>query len=324
MHYAKPWILKYPPDNSKLAGMKIEQLREFIVLAQELNFSSTSEQFFISQPVLSRHIADMEEQLHVKLFHRTPQYVQLTGAGEHFFAECRKIIEMYDEACAQAQLRERGIDCSLRIGVPYFSVNDYIGPFPRYFANDHPNIKLSFLTGTPDDCISRIFEDEVDGSIFNRLPYPNSDRLEFIELYRKPLSLLVNARHPLSGRKSVKLSELKGETFLNVDGVYRQTLLSFFLGKCGGFGFEPKVGNTLYNLTESALMALQIGNDDGVLPAAMDLACNSFSNIRRIILEGDECVLPVGLAFKKDNVNMGIPAFHKCYKSHVNPNGWDL
>ena len=303
--------------------VKIEHMKEFVVLAQELNFSFTSEQFFLSQSVLSRHIADMERQLHARLFYRTPQYVQLTSAGEYFLRECEKIIKMYDEAYAQVQMIESGINNSLRIGVPYFSVNDFIGPFTGYFANEYPNIKLSFLTGNPDECINRIFEDVVDGSLFNRLPYPNSDRLEFIDFYRKPLTVLVNTRHRLSCRKSVRVSELKDETFLNIDGVYRQTLLSFFSDKCKGFGFEPKVGNILYNLTESALLAIQIENDEGILLAAADLSCSGFSNIRRIILEDDECSLPVSFAFKKDHVNLAIPAFYKCFKAHVGPNGWD-
>ena len=65
--------------------LKIKYLEEFVVLANCLNFSQTAQQLYMTQPVLSRHISALEQELGVKLFRRTTQSVALTQAGEVFF-----------------------------------------------------------------------------------------------------------------------------------------------------------------------------------------------------------------------------------------------
>ena len=62
--------------------MNIENLRGFITVAGTLNFRSAAEMLFLSQPALSRQIAEMEKELGVSLLIRTSRSVCLTEAGK--------------------------------------------------------------------------------------------------------------------------------------------------------------------------------------------------------------------------------------------------
>ena len=61
--------------------IKISYLREFVLLAETLNFSKTAEKSYITQPALSRHLALLEDEMGATLMERTTRKVSLTPAG---------------------------------------------------------------------------------------------------------------------------------------------------------------------------------------------------------------------------------------------------
>jgi DNA-binding transcriptional LysR family regulator len=75
----------------------------FITSAQTLNFTKTSQLLYISQPTVTHHILNLEEELGFKLFARTKKQIALTVAGESFYKSMTKISSEFNEAvmCAR-------------------------------------------------------------------------------------------------------------------------------------------------------------------------------------------------------------------------------
>ena len=125
--------------------MKIEYLRETIILAEYLNFTMAAEHLFITQPVLSRHIDALETEIGVKIFRRSTHSVRLTEAGTYFLERIQSILAEYDGLLQDVSYKDPGYDTELRIGIPYYRSNYYLGQVPRLFAAAYPRIKLSFF-----------------------------------------------------------------------------------------------------------------------------------------------------------------------------------
>ena len=72
--------------------MEMRQLRYFVAVAEEGNFSAASRSLFVSQPPITRQIQQLEAELGVRLFERTRKGAVLTPAGRAFLDEARQIL----------------------------------------------------------------------------------------------------------------------------------------------------------------------------------------------------------------------------------------
>jgi DNA-binding transcriptional LysR family regulator len=72
--------------------MDLRQLRYFVTVARERNFTRAAEQLHIAQPPLSRQIQQMEEELGVQLLVRSSRPIRLTDAGRLFYEEAQQVL----------------------------------------------------------------------------------------------------------------------------------------------------------------------------------------------------------------------------------------
>ena len=83
--------------------MDLRELRNFVVIADTLNFSRASEVLFLSQSTLSKQIAELEEELGVTLFIRDKRKVEITPAGRMLRAEAEKLLQQADRITPMVQ-----------------------------------------------------------------------------------------------------------------------------------------------------------------------------------------------------------------------------
>jgi len=83
--------------------LETRELAYFVAVAETLHFGQAAESLGITQPPLSRAIAQLERRVGVPLLERTTRQVRLTAAGEVFLAECRTILAALDTAVRKAR-----------------------------------------------------------------------------------------------------------------------------------------------------------------------------------------------------------------------------
>ena len=108
-------------------------LRQFIAVAEELNFRRAAERLHMAQPPLSQAILRLEQHLGYPVFERSNRKVSLTAAGTAFLATARQVLAALEQGVAETRRVAQGSAGHLRPGfiqvTPYAHVLDAL-PFP--------------------------------------------------------------------------------------------------------------------------------------------------------------------------------------------------
>ena len=193
--------------------METGYIREFVMLAECLNFSEAAERLFISQSSLSKHIHAMERQLGISLFTRTTRSIRLSDAGAAYLPYARKIAELCSESeIAMDDLKNR-TSTSLTIAVMQN---------PQYY--DMAKYVLSFRQAHPDLTFSMVEADEFglydmfQKRLVNIFPaYSNfrgPESYTFMPMVESAVFAICRHDHPLAGASTVSLGQLGSERLL--------------------------------------------------------------------------------------------------------------
>ena len=96
--------------------MELRQLRYFVAVAEELNFTRAARRLHMNQPPLSTQIQHLERELETPLFRRLARGVELTDAGKLLLEQARIILKQVDDAAAGVRRRGRGETGSILVG----------------------------------------------------------------------------------------------------------------------------------------------------------------------------------------------------------------
>lgn len=192
--------------------MDFREIKAFVMVAEELNFRKAAEILNMTQPPLTRLINQMEEDLGVKLFTRTTRKVELTGAGLHLLNESRQLLESLSKIEKEVRSIGKLKTGQLKAGL--------IGPV---FHSELPRLLSSFreqFKGMKLDMSEVALLDQLAGLKSGKLDISFSfkkieDReIGNQEILNSELGFLVGPMNRLVKNKSIKLSDLKGETLI--------------------------------------------------------------------------------------------------------------
>ncbi|MBB6445782.1 LysR family transcriptional regulator [Bacillus benzoevorans] len=122
--------------------MDIKWLKTFITAAKYENFRKASEELFLTQPAITKHIHRLEEHLHIQLFDRNGKSISLTSAGIHFLPYAKDIIEKYEQGLEQFELWKQGYERKLIIAAAPQIASSILPSILRGFMDCHPSIEV--------------------------------------------------------------------------------------------------------------------------------------------------------------------------------------
>ena len=184
-------------------------MRYFLAVAEAGQLTRAARILNIAQPTLSQALAQLEDQLGVRLLERHARGVNLTDAGQVFLEKARSAVLAADEAAATTHAFTRSRSESLMIGFHFMPLTGW-APIFQQLAAQRPGARLHWRSlGFPLEERSPI-EDADVGLI---LEPPQRPGLSKLVLERDRLVALMSATHPLAGREELTVADLLDETW---------------------------------------------------------------------------------------------------------------
>jgi DNA-binding transcriptional LysR family regulator len=190
----------------------LRDLRYFVAVAEELNFTRAAHRLHLSQPALSKQIRGLETALQARLLERNRREVTLTAAGEALLASARVLLESWEAAAAavaDAAAQEARL---LRVGT-LTSIGRALYPgVIDQFATRQPGWRVelrSFGWGDPTAGL----HDRLTDAAFLWLPI-DADDIAHDVLVTEPRVVALSTKHPLADRTAVSFADIADEAFL--------------------------------------------------------------------------------------------------------------
>lgn len=208
--------------------MDIRQLKFFVEIARQENFTKAAEALNIAQPAVSMAIQKLEEELESVLFNRRGRKVALTAEGRIFLNHAQRILD--DCKAANLEMADlKGLHKGeVRLGIPPMMSTYFFPALISEFKRRYPHLQLE-VSGEGAGSIQRkINQGELDMGVIAGGHVP--DNLEVRHILREEVVACVPPGHPLAGRSSITIGEFAAQPLIMFkQGYYqREMLLELF------------------------------------------------------------------------------------------------
>jgi len=215
----------------------LKQLRYFVAVAEELNFTRAAARLHLSQPALSVQIARLERDVGAQLLTRTSRPVELTDAGRGFHDDARRLIAELERAGDRARRTQEARHAALRIvhtaSVAYRALPLILDEL----ATGAPEIVVSARQEWSTRAVEEVLLGEADIALVREFAGGKGLRTEIV--HREPLAAFMSARHALAGRDVLEVGDLRGHPVVVVPEALAPGFHSLVGRLCESRGFRP-------------------------------------------------------------------------------------
>jgi DNA-binding transcriptional LysR family regulator len=244
--------------------LDLRKLRYFVAVAEELHFGRAAERLYIAQPVLSRQIRKLEQEVGAELLVRSSRNVALTTAGEQLLDEARSLLAAADAARRRVSDITRG-EASLTIG---FFVGDDFTSALQAFGAAHPDVTVELHRIYWHNQTDVLHDGRTDVA-FVHLPI-DDDGLELLRVRSEPRLAVLPAGHPAANKAELSIAELADDPVIIQRGA-SPGWQSFHNVDPRPDGRHPRPGPVVDNVEEK-LQHVAAGRAVSFVPASVSTA----------------------------------------------------
>lgn len=193
--------------------MELRVLKYFLTVIQEESITKAAEVLHITQPTLSRQLAQLETELGVTLFSRGSRKITLTKEGALLRRRAEEILELVDKTEQEMVQQDSQIEGNVAIGCGDMSAVQEIASLIHSFSELYPAVTFDLYTATADHIKERIDRGITDIGLL--LEPVEMDKYEFIRMKEKERWVVVmGPGDPLTQKQKIKASDLKDKPLI--------------------------------------------------------------------------------------------------------------
>lgn len=187
--------------------MEIRVLRYFLTVVREESITKAAEVLHITQPTLSRQLAQLEEEVGVKLFHRGTRKISLTNEGILLRRRAEEIAELIDKTEKELIEQEELIDGEVSLGCGELASVGLLPSIFESFSKKYPLVKYDLYTANADQIKERMDKGLTDIGLL--LEPVDMEKYDFIRLsIKERWVVLMRPDDPLAKKKFVTAKDL--------------------------------------------------------------------------------------------------------------------
>jgi DNA-binding transcriptional LysR family regulator len=290
--------------------MDLRQLRQFVVVAEELSFRRAAERLHISQPPLSATIRRLEEHLAVRLFERDRHRVTLTASGVVLLEEARRLLSDVGNVMELTRKAAEGSHGVLRVSCVPSALLDLLPEALREFHRLYPLVRVVVTRELSSKQLESVAQSKVDVAILIPTPTRQFEELRLLPLKVERLMLACPCDHRLAGGSAV-----------NVRDIHPDPVISFFsLAESPGYagalmkafessGFQPQLVHD-YSQWGTSLVMVAAGFGLAIVPRSMGaLQIKGIAYVELVHESGAPIEYPIAVATSAHHRNPVIDNF---------------
>lgn len=288
---------------SPLRHGRLDRLRSFVVLAEELHFGRAAQRLNLSQPALTLQIQALEAELGATLVARGKRRSELTQAGSAFLREARIALHHLELAASRAKEAATGGAGRIAVG---FCHDYHHGLLPRIladFSRRHPDVSIEARLELSPELVRAVTDRALDVAFVSAPLEREARNLRRLDLPSTRLVALLPASHPLARRRRIPLSMLAGERFvlpplIGWTGFYRQ-LASLFEEA----GFAPDVA---LEVLDTTLLTNLVAEGAGIGVASVGSVPERAAGVAYVDLAGGSAATALAAIRRADDRSQAV------------------
>ena len=236
--------------------MELRVLNYFLAIAREENFTKAAQQLHVTQPTLSRQIAQLEEELGVELFVRSNHNIILTEDGMILKRRAQELLSLADKTKRDFLHKEENLAGTISIGSGEFQSTRCLTDCVAAFREKYPLVKYEFYSGNAGNIRDNIERGLLDIGLMSE-PI-DIRKYDFVSMpVKEQWGVLVRHDSPLAEKDIVTPQDLLGVPLITALGEFTESNIGKWFGEYTGQMNIVAKGNLLYN--EAMLAESNIG-----------------------------------------------------------------
>ena len=234
--------------------MEIRVLRYFLAVVREEGINRAAEVLHITQPTLSRQLAQLEEEVGVKLFHRGAKKITLTNEGILLRRRAEEILSLVDRTQQELAEQDALVEGRIVIGGGELAAMQLLPEMIEGFREKYPLVTFDIFTGNADLVKEQMDKGLIDIGVL--LEPIDMEKYEFIRLQGKERwVLLMRPDDPLAEKEAIHAKDLENAPLILPRRTNIQNELSNWLGS----SFREQQVLFTGNLTTNSALIVQRG-----------------------------------------------------------------
>lgn len=223
--------------------MTLTQITTFCCVVENMSISKTAERLCISQPAISRQIAQLEEEFGFPLFDRTRRGISLTSAGMVVYNFFLHATVEYKITLEEARMTTSENENTIRLGcLDGWDLSCFYTQLKSFFAEKSPKLKITLEAYSFVEMIPALRHGEVDVVISRGTHLRDYTDISIRQLTTTGGVLLFSPNHPNADKPNLKMEDFKTDAFFSVnepEGLRNTS--RFTREQCNLRGFNPVI-----------------------------------------------------------------------------------